>query len=134
MASRRWCARWLCLDDNARQGTRSNQGTRYAKITPHLWFDNEATEAAEFYASVFPDSKITHVTTLHNTPSGDTDIVSFELAGQSFMAISTGPLFTFNPSVSFIVNFDPLRDKSARENIDALWEKLSQGGTILMPL
>ena len=104
------------------------------KITPHLWFDKEAEEAAEFYTTLFPDSKITNVTTLHDTPSGDTDIVSFELAGQPFMAISAGPLFQFNPSVSFIVNFDPSRDKDARNNIDSLWEGLSEGGQVLMPL
>jgi len=104
------------------------------KITPHLWFDKEAKEAVEFYTSVFPDSKITNTTTLHDTPSGDTDILSFELAGQSFMAISAGPLFKFNPSVSFFVNFDPSRDKNARENIDILWDNLAQGGTALMPL
>ena len=104
------------------------------KITPHLWFDKEAREAAEFYTSLFPDSNVTNITTLHDTPSGDTDIVSFELAGQSFMAISAGPLFKFNPSVSFFVNFDPSRDKDARNNLDTLWERLSQGGTALMPL
>lgn len=104
------------------------------KITPHLWFDKEAREAAEFYTSLFPDSKVTSITTLHDTPSGDTDIVSFELADQPFMAISAGPLFKFNLSVSFILNFDPSRDKAARENIDALWERLSEGGTTLMPL
>lgn len=104
------------------------------KIIPHLWFDREAREAAEFYTSVFPDSKITHVSTLHNTPSGDTDIVSFELAGYAFMAISAGPLFKFNPSISFFINFDPSRDPNARQNLDAMWDKLSQGGTALMPL
>ncbi len=104
------------------------------KITPHLWFDKEAREAAEFYTSIFKNSKITNITTLHNTPSGDTDIVSFILSGQKFMAISAGPLFKFNPSVSFIVNFDPSTDKNARENLDALWNKLSQGGAALMPL
>lgn len=104
------------------------------KITPHLWFDKEAREAAEFYASLFPDSKVTNITTLHDTPSGDTDIVSFELAGQPFMAISAGPLFKFNPSVSFFVNFDPSRDKDARNNLDRMWERLSEGGTALMPL
>jgi predicted 3-demethylubiquinone-9 3-methyltransferase (glyoxalase superfamily) len=104
------------------------------KITPHLWFDKEAREAAEFYTSLFPDSKVTHITALHDTPSGDTDIVSFELAGQSFMAISAGPLFKFNPSVSFFVNFDPSRDKDARNNLDRMWEKLSEGGSALMPL
>ena len=104
------------------------------KITPHLWFDKEAREAAEFYVSLFPDSRVTNSTTLHDTPSGDSEIVSFELAGQSFMAISAGPVFKFNPSVSFIVNFDPSRDTNARENLDAVWEKLSQDGTALMPL
>lgn len=104
------------------------------KITPHLWFDKEAREAAEFYTSLFPDSQVTNITTLHDTPSGDSDIVSFELAGQSFMAISAGPLFKFNPSVSFFVNFDPSRDRDARNNLDTLWERLSEGGTALMPL
>src|SRR5262245_35144760 len=111
------------------------------KIVPHLWFDKEAKEAAEFYASVFPASKVTNITTLHNTPSGDSDIVSFELWGQKFMAISAGPFFKFNPSVSFIVNFDPLLfnrssspQKDAREKIDRVWEKLSEGGTVLMPI
>jgi predicted 3-demethylubiquinone-9 3-methyltransferase (glyoxalase superfamily) len=104
------------------------------KITPHLWFDREAREAAEFYTSLFPDSKVTNITTLHDTPSGDSDIVSFELAGQSFMAISAGPLFKFNPSVSFFVNFDPSRDGDARNNLDILWKRLSEGGTALMPL
>jgi predicted 3-demethylubiquinone-9 3-methyltransferase (glyoxalase superfamily) len=75
-----------------------------------------------------------NITTLHNTPSGDTDMVSFELSGQPFMAISTGPLFKFNPSLSFIVNFDPSLEENARQNLDVLWEKLSAGGTALMPL
>jgi predicted 3-demethylubiquinone-9 3-methyltransferase (glyoxalase superfamily) len=110
------------------------------KITPHLWFDKEAKEASEFYASTFPDSRVTDITTLHDTPSGDSDIVSFELWGQKFMAISAGPLFKFNPSVSFIVNFDPLLfersspEKAAREKIDMVWEKLAEGGTVLMAI
>lgn len=105
------------------------------KIVPHLWFDNQAKEAAEFYVSAFgKDSKITGITTLHNTPSGDVDSVTFELMGHSFMAISAGPMFTLNPSISFFVNFDPSRDQQARENLDALWDKLSEGGTALMPL
>jgi predicted 3-demethylubiquinone-9 3-methyltransferase (glyoxalase superfamily) len=111
------------------------------KISPHLWFDKEAQEAAEFYASTFPDSKVIHTTTLHNTPSGDADIVSFELWRQKFMAISAGPFFRFNPSVSFIVNFDPLLfdrasspEKAAREQIGRVWEKLAEGGAVLMPL
>ncbi len=106
------------------------------KITPHLWFDKEAKEAAKLYTSIFANSKITNITTLHEVPSptGDSAIVSFELRGQPFMAISAGPLFKFNPSVSFIVNFDPSRERDARENIDAVWNKLSPGGTVLMPL
>jgi predicted 3-demethylubiquinone-9 3-methyltransferase (glyoxalase superfamily) len=104
------------------------------KITPHLWFDKEAREAAQFYCSLLPDSSITNVTVLRDTPSGDCDVVSFRLAGQPFMAISAGPLFKFNPSVSFFLNFDPSRTRNARENLDTVWEQLSQGGTALMPL
>lgn len=103
-------------------------------IVPHLWYDKEAKEAAEFYASIFPDSRITKVTTLHDTPSGDANLVSFELWGQQFMAISAGPHFKFNPSVSFMVNFYPSREKDAREKIDEAWNKLSDGGTALMPI
>lgn len=104
------------------------------KITPHLWYDGEASEAAAFYTDIFPDSNITKVTTIHDTPSGDSEIVSFKLAGQQFMAISAGPLFKFNPSVSFILNFDPSKDQNARENLDMFWDRLSQGGTALMDL
>jgi predicted 3-demethylubiquinone-9 3-methyltransferase (glyoxalase superfamily) len=105
------------------------------KIIPHLWFDKEAHEAAEFYVSVFGnESKITNSTVLRDTPSGDTEVVSFEISGYKFMAISAGPLFKLNPSVSFILNFDPSRDEQARENLDSLWAKLSQGGEALMPL
>lgn len=104
------------------------------RITPHLWFDTEAKDAASFYCSVFPDSKTTSITTLRNTPSGDCDVVSFALRGYSFMAISAGPLFKFNPSVSFIINFDPSQDKDAKTRIDEVWAKLSEGGKVLMPL
>ncbi|HEY7734601.1 MAG TPA: VOC family protein [Nitrososphaera sp.] len=89
------------------------------QITPHLWFDKEAKEAAEFYASIFPNSKITNVTTIRDTPSGDCDVVSFVLCGQPFMAISAGPLFKFNESISFMVRCD------TQEEIDYYWEKLS---------
>lgn len=92
---------------------------RVQKITPHLWFDKEAKQAAEFYTSIFPNSRITDVTTLHNTPSGDCDVVSFELNGQPFMAISAGPLFKFNESISFMVSCD------TQEEIDYFWGKLS---------
>lgn len=99
-----------------------------SKITPHLWFDKEAKEAAHFYCSIFPNSKVTNITTLHDTPSGDCDVVSFELAGQPFMAISAGPLFKFNPSVSFLVVC------KTKQEVDDLWAKLSKGGNALMGL
>lgn len=104
------------------------------KITPHLWFDKEAKEAVEFYTSLFPNSKITNSTTIHNTPSGDCDVVSFELSSQPFMAISAGPFFKFNPSISFIVQFNPAQGDDARERLDILWNKLLNKGTALMPL
>lgn len=103
-------------------------------IVPHLWFDTQAKEAAEFYVSVFQNSTITDHSVLTGTPSGDCDVMSFELRGTRFMSISAGPLFTFNPSVSFMVNFDPSREKDAREQLDAAWKKLSEGGKVLMPL
>jgi predicted 3-demethylubiquinone-9 3-methyltransferase (glyoxalase superfamily) len=104
------------------------------KIIPHLWYDKEAKEAANFYTSIFPDSKVISVTTLHNTPSGDTDVVSFEILGYEFKAISAGPIFKFTPAVSFMVNFDPSKDKDAKAKLDDVWKKLSDGGKPLMPL
>lgn len=111
------------------------------KIIPHLWFDKEAKEAANFYTSIFPDSSIIDSYVLRNTPSGDCDVLSFQLWGQEFMSISAGPLFKFNPSVSFIVNFDPLffegtedREKKAREALDRAWNALSEGGMAMMEL
>lgn len=104
------------------------------KIIPHLWFDKEAREAAELYTSLLPNSSVTNITTLHNTPSGDCDIVSFDVGGYSFMAINAGPVFTFNPSASFMINFDPSQDKDARARIDQVWNKLADGGKILMPI
>ena len=97
-------------------------------IVPHLWFDREAKEAAEFYTSLIPNSTITKITTLHETPSGDCDIVSFELSGQPFMAISAGPLFKFNPSISFHIRC------RTKNEVDVLWETLSQGGKVLVAL
>lgn len=74
------------------------------KIIPHLWFDKQAKEAAEFYVAAFgSDSKITNVNTLHDTPSGDADTVSFEIWGYQFMSISAGPYFTINPAISISV-------------------------------
>ncbi len=98
------------------------------KITTHLWFDKEAKEATALYTSVFDNSKINNIRTIHDTPSGDCDIVSFELAGQGFMAISAGPYFKFNPSVSFLVAC------ATKEEVDTIWNKLSPGGKTLMAL
>ncbi|MFD2332698.1 VOC family protein [Cohnella sp. GCM10020058] len=112
----------------------ANAGTTAPRIVPHLWFDREAKEAAAFYSSVFPDSAITSATTLRETPSGDSDVVSFTIWGRPFMAISAGPLFKMNPSVSFMVNFDPSLDDRASELLDEIWNKLSEGGAPLMPL
>lgn len=96
------------------------------KITTHLWFDKEAKEATAFYATLFPNSKVTNVQTITDTPSGDCDIVNFELAGQSFMAISAGPIFKFNPSISMFTVFDN------EEEIEMVWNKLVDGGKVLM--
>lgn len=104
------------------------------KIVPHLWFDTQAKEAAAFYASVFPESKVTSTTVLHGTPSGDCDVVTFELWGCAFQAISAGPYFKVNPSISFMVNVDPSRVPDAETVIDGLWSKLSEGGKALMPI
>lgn len=106
------------------------------QITLHLWFDEKAKEAASFYTSLFPNSVINNISTIYDvpTPTKDCDIVSFELAGQPFMAINAGPEFKPNPSISFIVNFDPLTDKNAIKNLNGLWEKFFEGGKVLMPL
>lgn len=96
------------------------------KITTHLWFDKEAKEASEFYAGIFPNSKIDSIRTIKDTPSGDCDIVTFKLAGEPFMAISAGPYFKFNPSISMFVVFDN------EAEIDETWKKLSEGGKIMM--
>lgn len=104
------------------------------KIIPHLWFDKEAKEASEFYVSVFPNSKINNIRTIHDTPSGDCDIVSFELMGYSFMSISAGPYFKINPSISFMINFDPAQDSKAETRINEIWNKLADGGKVLMEI
>ena len=97
-------------------------------ITPHLWFDKEAKEAAEFYTSIFKDSRIEDTATLQNTPSGTVDILSLELLGQDFRLINAGPLFKFTPAVSFLVACE------TKKEFDALWNELSKGGSALMEL
>lgn len=98
------------------------------KITPHLWFDTQAREAGEFYASLFDGGKVTSVTTLHGTPSGSVDLVDIEIAGLRFQMISAGPLFKFNPSISFLVSCP------SKDDVDKLWRALSEGGKALMEL
>ena len=98
------------------------------KITPHLWFDKEAKEAAALYTSLFPNSRIKRQSTLHDTPSGDVDMLSIELSGYEFALISAGPLFKFNPSISFLVAC------ATKDDVDRLWSELSKGGTPMMEL
>jgi predicted 3-demethylubiquinone-9 3-methyltransferase (glyoxalase superfamily) len=98
------------------------------RIVPHLWYDKKAKEAALFYISLFDQSKILDVTVIEDTPSGDVEIVSFELAGQQFEAISAGHFFKFNPSISLMVACNSI------EEVNTKWKALSEGGTELMPL
>ena len=89
------------------------------KITPFLWFDKEAGEAAKFYTSVFKGSKIKGSTTIDNTPSGTAEVLTIELLGQEFTLISAGPYFKFTEAISFVVNCE------TQQEIDYYWEKLS---------
>ena len=98
------------------------------KIIPHFWYDKEAAQAAHFYVSIFPASKINSISIINDTPSGSAEIVSFVLMNYEFQALSAGPDFKFNPSVSFMVECETAQE------VDAYWEKLSPGGTALMEL
>jgi len=94
-------------------------------ITPNLWFDTEGLEAAEFYTSVFPNSKITKVTHYGEAgprPAGTVMTVAFELDGKPFVAINGGPEFTFDEAVSFAI------DCHSQEEVDDYWSKLGDGG------
>jgi predicted 3-demethylubiquinone-9 3-methyltransferase (glyoxalase superfamily) len=97
------------------------------KITPFLWYSKEAEEASTFYTSIFPDSRVTHVTTLPSEspsgPPGSVKIVEFVLLGQPFIAMSAGPLDPFNHAVSFVVNCDD------QAEIDRYWNALLDGGS-----
>ncbi|MBL28280.1 MAG: hypothetical protein CMM50_12120 [Rhodospirillaceae bacterium] len=98
-----------------------------SKITPCLWFDGTAEEAARFYVSLLPDSRIDSVLPYTvETPSGspgDTMLVTFTLAGQSWLALNGGPHFQFSPAVSFII------DCADQTEVDRLWDALSEGGS-----
>jgi predicted 3-demethylubiquinone-9 3-methyltransferase (glyoxalase superfamily) len=98
------------------------------KIIPHLWFDTQAGEAADFYLSVFPNAKDLGRYIIEDTPSGDAQSVTLELYGQEFMFISAGPYFTINPSVSFLIAC------SSKQEVDNLWNQLIDGGSALMDL
>lgn len=95
------------------------------KITPFLWFDGQAEEAADFYVKIFKNSKIVKVTRTgeaeHGAESG-VMAVAFELDGQEFVALNGGPQFKFTEAISFVVNC------TTQEEVDEMWEKLSEGG------
>lgn len=97
-----------------------------SKIAPHLWFPERAVEAASFYVSLFPDSRIDSVTPIPadtpSGPAGSVQVVEFTLAGQQFMAIEAGPLDPFNHAISFLVNC------ADQAEVDRLWDALSAGG------
>jgi predicted 3-demethylubiquinone-9 3-methyltransferase (glyoxalase superfamily) len=95
------------------------------EITPFLWFDTEGEEAANFYTSVFPNSKIVDVARYGSAgprPEGTVMTVSFELEGQKFVALNGGPEFKFNEAVSFVVSC------KTQDEVDSFWSKLSEGG------
>jgi predicted 3-demethylubiquinone-9 3-methyltransferase (glyoxalase superfamily) len=99
------------------------------RITPCLWFDSDAEAAAHFYVSVFPNSRIGSISRygeagqdIHGRPPGSVMVVTFELDGQSMLALNGGPLFRFTEAVSLIINCD------SQQDIDHYWTRLSEGG------
>jgi predicted 3-demethylubiquinone-9 3-methyltransferase (glyoxalase superfamily) len=101
------------------------------KITPFLWFDDKAEEAVNFYVSIFKNSEITGITRygeagseVAGRPKGTIMTIAFQIEGQEFVALNGGPVFTFSPAISFVVNCE------TQEEVDQLWEKLSEGGEI----
>jgi predicted 3-demethylubiquinone-9 3-methyltransferase (glyoxalase superfamily) len=110
------------------------------KITPSLWFDMNCEEAMNFYVSVFPRSSIVSVKRYPDGMSegpmqgmaGKVLTGVFELDGFRFQALDGGPIFKINPAISFMVNFDPSQNPNASGDLDALWSKLAEGGTVRM--
>jgi predicted 3-demethylubiquinone-9 3-methyltransferase (glyoxalase superfamily) len=105
------------------------------KIVPCLWFDKEAEEAATFYTSIFKDGKVGRATRydeasakVSGQPEGSALTVEFEIAGYTVTGLNGGPIFKFTPAISFFVNCE------TEEELDALWEKLSEGGSARMEL
>ena len=99
------------------------------RIVPCLWFDSEAEQAAEFYTSIFKNSRITDISRfgeagfeVHQKPAGSVMTVEFELDGQTFTALNGGPVFTFNEAVSLQIYCD------SQEEVDYYWDKLTEGG------
>jgi predicted 3-demethylubiquinone-9 3-methyltransferase (glyoxalase superfamily) len=99
------------------------------KITSNLWFDDQAEEAAEFYVSIFKNSKMGRITRygkegfeIHHQPEGKVMTVTFEIEGQEYVALNGGPIFRFNEAVSFIINCVDQRE------VDYYWEKLTEKG------
>ncbi|MGZ3547417.1 MAG: VOC family protein [Vulcanimicrobiaceae bacterium] len=95
------------------------------KITPFLWFDNQAEQAANYYTSIFKNSKIENIGRYGEAgpgPQGAVMSATFQLDGQEFIALNGGPLFTFSPAISFFVHCE------TQPEVDELWEKLSEGG------
>lgn len=105
------------------------------KITPNFWFNRNAAEAVELYTSIFPDARINKTTyyrkegyEFHQMPGGTVLTIEFELYGESFVALNGGPMFQLNPSVSLMAICD------TEEELNELWNKLSEGGKVLMAL
>lgn len=100
-----------------------------ARITPFLWFDHQAEEAANFYVSIFPNSRVTKISRYgevgreqHRREPGSVMVVAFELDGQSMAALNGGPHFTFNEAVSLVINCE------TQEEVDHYWSRLTEGG------
>ncbi len=112
------------------------------KIVPNLWFNRTAEEAVEFYVSVFPDARINSLVRypteglpdFQQDFAGEVLTIDFQLAGTPFTAINAGAEFAFTPANSFFAGFTAGRDPQAREKLDRLWEELSAGGEVLMPI
>lgn len=92
------------------------------KLTPFLWFDGQAEEAAEFYVSVFPDPRVLNVQKVSSGPAEGNALVAFEIGDQRFDAVDGGPMFRFTPAISFVIACD------TQDEIDYYWSSLSENG------
>ncbi|HSM54922.1 MAG TPA: VOC family protein [Candidatus Sulfomarinibacteraceae bacterium] len=109
----------------------TDNNSQNGKIIPYLWFDDQAEEAIDFYVSAFNDARVGHLTRYGEAgpgPEGSVMIATFEVEGQPFMALNGGPQFKFTPAISFFINY------ATEEALDAVWQKLAEGGTELVPL